>query len=251
MSADRQPDAMESIPRGVFRTADLPPGQRNRAWNEIAQPFFDHVVPLADREMEGEIATQLLGGWLGSVVRFNSHSYARGRAHSPDAGRDYCFIQLYRSGTLQGDCDGRAVQVRPGDILFIDVGEPLTLRATAGEIAILILPRAELGWPATRLHGHVLERESPATRELARCLEPLAPGLPALTRAEARDFKTCVRPALVAALEHTLGQPGEGPSARGVTMRSAESLDVGECSNDTAMREIHDTLRAWGEGVRR
>jgi len=251
MSADRQPDAMESIPRGVFRTADLPPGQRNRAWNDIAQPFFDHVVPLVDREMEGEIATQLLGDWLGSTVRFNSHSYARGRARSSGAALGYCFVQLYRSGTLQGDCDGRAVQVRPGDILFIDVGEPLTLRATAGDVAILILPRAELGRPGDRLHGHVLERESPTTRELACCLESLASNLPALGRAEARDLTARARPALSAALEHTLGPPGDGPSARGVTMRSAESLDVGECSNDTAMREIQDTLRAWGEGLRR
>ncbi|QGT78950.1 hypothetical protein GM160_08610 [Guyparkeria halophila] len=45
MAADDKPNTVDHAQRRVFRTADLPPEQRNAAWNEIAAPFFDHVVP--------------------------------------------------------------------------------------------------------------------------------------------------------------------------------------------------------------
>ena len=234
-------DADVSISRGVFRTADLPPGERNRAWNEIAQPFFDHVVPLADREMDGEIVTQLLGSWLVCTIRFNPHSYARAKARSDEDGLEYYFIQLYRAGTLQGECDGRGVCVRSGDILFLDVRKSLTLRASAGEIITLIVPQTDLGRPPGQLHGHVLYREAPLTQVLARCFESLESRLPGLPLFEARELQSRTRLSLMAALEGAVGRLPTGRSAS----TESESTVVEKRCDDTAMREVQETLKYW------
>jgi len=245
MTVDNQTENAGDVSPHVFRTRDLPAGQRNRAWNEIAQPFFDHVVPLADREMDGEIITQLLGSWLACTIRFNPHSYARARAHAPDDGLDYYFIQLYRAGALQGECDGRGVCVRPGDILFLDVRESLMLRASAGEIITLIVPQADLGRPPGQLHGHVLERELPLTRVLAQCFEALEALLPELTAAEARELQARTRLGLMAALEQTVGRLPDEQSEPSTTGQVTGSTVMGEWSDDPSMRKVQETLQAW------
>ena len=250
MPIENHSDDSGRVPQGVFRTADLPPGQRNRAWNEIARPFFDYVVPLADAEMDGEIITQLVGSWLASTIRFNPHSYARGKARSDDAGLDYYFIQLYRSGTLQGDCDGRAVCVRHGDILFLDVRESLMLRATAGEIITLIVPQADLGRPTGQLHGHVLEREAPLTQVLARCFESLESRLPQFTPAQARELQARTRLALMAALDRSVERLSTEHDDALASDPCAESTCLGEWSDDTSMRDVQETLQEWARAGR-
>ena len=245
MTADRQTKAAAQASRRVFRTADLPPGERNRAWNDIARPFFDHVVPVGDHEMDGEIITQLLGSWLACTIRFNPHSYARRKAHSSDQGLDYYFIQLYRAGALHGECGGRGVFVRPGDILFLDVRESLMLRASAGEIITLIVPQADLGRPTGQLHGHVLERESPLTRVLASCLESLELSLPELTLTEARELQIRTRLGLMAALDQTVGRLSTEQSVSAASRRPGTLDEMATWSADTAMWEVHETLKYW------
>jgi len=84
VSAADQPKPTNLPQRGAFRTADLPPEERNAAWNAIAGPLCDHVVPLVDKTMDGKIHSDLLVSWSNCTVRFNAHSYARRKAREPE-----------------------------------------------------------------------------------------------------------------------------------------------------------------------
>lgn len=244
MSADDKPKPASPPRRGVFRTADLPPEQRNAAWNAIAGPFFDHVVPLADKAMEGEIRSDLLGNWATCNIRFNQHSYARRKARRSEDGFDYYFIQLYRRGTLHGECAGRAVFVRPGDILILDVREALTLRASAGEIITLIVPHADVDRLPADLHGQVLLRERDSTRQLAARFESLEAQLPGMAADQIDALRESTRTALIAAIDDALAQLGvEGQSHRPREHEPRTARESGEAV--VSLDDVQTTLLDW------
>lgn len=244
MSAEDNPKPAHPPRRGIFRTADLPPEQRNAAWNAIAGPFFDHVVPLADKAMDGEIRSDLLGNWATCNIRFNQHSYARRKARSSDDEFDYYFIQLYRRGTLHGECAGRAVSVRPGDILILDLREALTLRASAGEIITLIVPHADVDRLPADLHGQVLLRERDSTRQLAARFESLEAQLPGMTADQIDALRKSTRTALIAAIDGMLDQPvGEEESRRAHAHESTTPRESGEAV--ASLDDVQTTLLDW------
>ncbi|MFO7809599.1 hypothetical protein [Guyparkeria sp.] len=244
MSADKKAKHAQLPRRGIFRTVDLPPEQRNAAWNEIAGPFFDHVVPLADKTMDGEIRSDLLGNWATCNIRFNQHSYARRRARRAEDEFDYYFIQLYRRGTLHGECAGRAVFVRPGDILILDVREALALRASAGEIITLIVPHADIERLPADLHGQVLLRERDATRQLAARFESLEALLPGMTADQVDTLWESTRASLIAAIDDALAQLGvEVQAHRPLEHEPRAARESGEAI--ISLDDVQKTLLDW------
>lgn len=241
MTAEDNADKPSDRPqRGVFRTADLPSEQRNEAWNAIAGSFFDHVVPLVDKAMDGEIHSDLLGSWSTCTIRFNPHSYARRKARSPEEGLNHYFIQLYRRGTLHGECAGHGVYVRPGDILILDVREALTLRASAGEIVTLIIPHAAIERLPDGLHGLVLRHEDVSTRQLAFRFESLQAQVADMSPEQIEASQSAIREALITAIDHTLKQ-ADLPAQQGAPGKTSE-----EIADDTAsLRAVQDILLDW------
>ena len=53
-------------------------------------------------------------------------------------------LELCRLGTLHGECAGRDVYVRLGDLLILDVRQALKLRALADVIVTLIVPHVAI-----------------------------------------------------------------------------------------------------------
>jgi len=246
VSAADQPKPANPTQRGVFRTADLPPEERNAAWNAIAGPFFDHVVPLEDKAMDGEIRADLLGDWATCRIRFNPHSYARRRARSADDGLDYYFIQLYCRGALHGECAGRSVSLRPGDILILDVREALTLRASAGEIITLIIPHADIDRLPADLHGQVLLRERDSTRQLAARFESLEARLSETGADAAQALQSSIRSVLIAAIDDALNEVDPPPRRR-----SSRAVPEPACKEvgaaPTSLQAIQTTLLGWSK----
>ncbi|MFN2382147.1 MAG: hypothetical protein ABR561_06310 [Guyparkeria sp.] len=240
MSAEDRPKAAEPPQRGVFRTADLPPEERNAAWNAIAGPFFDHVVPLVDKAMDGEIHSDLLGNWSTCLIRFNPHSYARRKARDPEDGLDYYFIQLYRRGTLHGECAGRGVYVRPGDILILDVREALKLRASAGEIITLILPHAAIERLPADVHGLVLRHEEVATRQVALRFESLQSQLEDMDAEQVEVSQSAILQALNAAIDETLSQADVTAGQEAPRKPLDEVADA-----SVSLQQMQSTLLDW------
>lgn len=251
MAADDKPNMVDHARRRVFRTADLPPEQRNAAWNEIAAPFFDHVVPLVDKTMDGEIECDLLGDWATCRICFNPHSYARREPHHAEAAFDHYFIQLYVRGSLHGECAGRGVYVRPGDILILDVCESSVLRTSSGEIITLIIPHATIDRLPADLHGQVLRHELPSTRRLAAQFESLQARLAGVADDGIEPLQSAILDALRAAIDESIGQRVE-PGSSGVlgeqpteTRPEPAGGRAPGRSDPAPLRAVHDILLDW------
>ncbi|WP_197039095.1 hypothetical protein [Guyparkeria halophila] len=208
-------------------------------------------LPLVDKTMDGEIECDLLDNWATCRIRFNPHSYARRKARDAEAAFDHYFIQLYVRGSLHGECAGRGVYVRPGDILILDVRESSVLRTSSGEIITLIIPHAAIDRLPADLHGQVLRHELPSTRRLAAQFESLQTRLAELAGDGIEALQSTILDALRAAIDDTIGQSveprasgdlGEQPS--GTRPEPAQRGATGR-SDPAPLRAVHDTLLDW------
>jgi AraC-like DNA-binding protein len=105
--------------------------------------------------------------------------------------------------------EGRATEVRTGDICFIDLSRPISLRAPDYNSLTLILPRAMLEPHVAdidSLHGRVLQKSSPLNAMLGNHLRTLFAEAPELSLADGQ-LAASGTAALIAAFA--------GPSAQG------------------------------------
>lgn len=156
----------------VFLSTDMvEPGLRNEVWREIARPFFETTQPAGDKNatLEGSIRSRMVGTLLTGPTSFNRQQYSRDRRLILQGGLDHYFVQLFVAGALEGDCDGQAISVGPGDICVFDLARPFTSRVCPGSTISITLPRERLDKAAggRSLHSVVLKQGRPITRLLA------------------------------------------------------------------------------------
>ena len=153
----------------LLSTDMVEPHLRTDFWREATRPYFD-TTGHADSggALEGSIRSRTLGSLLIGPTSFNQQQYRRDRRVILEGGLDHYLLQLFVSGALQGDCEGRTVLVGPGDICAFDLTRTLDSRACAGSTLSILLPRERVDRAANgrSLHGVVLKAGSPVTRLL-------------------------------------------------------------------------------------
>ncbi|QHE93026.1 helix-turn-helix domain-containing protein [Pandoraea fibrosis] len=162
----------------TFSTAYLLPEVRNDACRKIISPFFDarHIKSEKGGNLEGALTSTHIGRLLVGETAFNSQRHERSRKLALSTSLDQYLIQLFVSGTLDGDCDGRPVVVRPGDIIAMDLSRVANTQISPGATVSLIVPREAIdkSTGGRSIHGTVLKAEHAVTRLLAGFLVSLA-----------------------------------------------------------------------------
>lgn len=155
----------------VLLSTDLvEPGLRDEVWREIAKPYFEATQGDGDEDttLEGSILSRSLSTMLVGATTFNGQRYSRDRRIVLQSGLDHYLVQLFVSGSLLGDCDGRMISVDPGDIWVFDLARTFKGSARAGSTISIVLPRERVDKAADgrSLHGVVLKAGVPVTRLL-------------------------------------------------------------------------------------
>lgn len=162
----------------TFSTAYLLPEVRNDACRQLISPFFDawHIKSEKGGSLEGALTSTHIGRLLVGETAFNSQRHERSRKLALSTSLDQYLIQLFVSGTLDGDCDGRPVVVRPGDIIAMDLSRVANTQISPGATVSLIVPREAIdkSTGGRSIHGTVLKAEHAVTRLLAGFLVSLA-----------------------------------------------------------------------------
>ena len=153
-----------------FRRISSNPRLRDEVWREITRPYFDTTRRMvdADTALEGSVLSRTVGALLIGPTTFNRQHYDRNRRIVLRSGLDHYLIQLFVSGALQGDCDGRSISVDPGDICVFDLARTFKSSVVTGSTISVVLPRERVdkATGGRSLHGAVLKAGSPVTRLL-------------------------------------------------------------------------------------
>lgn len=174
----------------LFLSTDLvEPRLRDDLWRTVSQPFFDTTKPEdADATtLEGSVRSRPLGSLLIGPTSFNRQQLRRDRRLILQSGFDVYLVQLLLAGTIDGDCDGHVISVRPGDICVFDLARPLASRLSTGSTMSIVLPREPMDKAASgrSLHGTVLEAGTPLTRLLADFIMSLSQAAAEIASADA------------------------------------------------------------------
>jgi AraC-like DNA-binding protein len=102
-------------------------------------------------------------------------------------GHDHICVLVYTEGGCSLDVEGRATTVQAGDICFLDLSRPVTLRMPDYASLTLILPRATLEpyvADLDALHGRILRKSHPLNAMLVSHLQALFAQAPSLNAAD-------------------------------------------------------------------
>lgn len=173
----------------LLSTDLVEPSLRSEAWREITRPFFETTwYPGEDgAPLEGSLRSRSIGSLLIGPTSFNRQQYRRDRRVILRGGLDQYLLQLFVAGTLEGDCDGQAISVGPGDICVFDLARPFVSRVQTGSTISIVLPREGIDSAAggRSLHGVTLKAGSPVTRLLANFIVSLSDAAADMASADA------------------------------------------------------------------
>jgi AraC-like DNA-binding protein len=177
-----------SRPRAEIHFAAARSPDAFEKWREALADMFE-VSLAADKP--AAFRGDVVGIHLGDCLTFNNVSVGqrliRTAALARRSALDHVMIQYQTSGHLRGDYDGRGVDLRKGDIGFLDFARAAASGETDFSRITLIVPRERLP-PAFRerdVHGIVLRREEASARLLGRYLRALWRSAAALDPAQA------------------------------------------------------------------
>ncbi|VVD95970.1 AraC family transcriptional regulator [Pandoraea communis] len=169
---------LQSTDGVTFSTAYLPPEDRDEACRLLISPFFDarHVKSEKGGSLEGALTSTHVGRLLIGETAFNSQRHERSRKLTLSSSLDQYLIQLFISGSLDGDFEGVPVAVRPGDILAMDLSRVVNTQVSPGATVSLVIPREAIdkSTGGRSIHGTVLKAEYAVTRLLAGFLASLS-----------------------------------------------------------------------------
>jgi len=151
----------DGIPHLAFESAEAPPGEGRARWQALVEAY-EVSLPEAGAEADFAVSSQ---SWLvGEVVithgRLTPVRLTRDAARIAADGRDTFTFGLVTRGELEGDFDGRACVLRPGEICIIDFSRPWRATTSDTEFILLLVPRPALMALAPRagdLHGRRLD----------------------------------------------------------------------------------------------
>lgn len=192
-----------SVAPGNAREFDL--------WRGGMSPLF--ALDAADAEARSSFAVQMTSYQFADVAivsgRSSAATFERTAPLIARSGVDNISLVVYAEGGCAFDAEGRAAEVRAGDVCFLDLSRPSSLRSPNYESLTLILPRDALQpylADLDGLHGRVLQKKNPLNAMLVGHLQTLFAEASALSLADGRAAVNGTA-ALIAAFA--------GPSANG------------------------------------
>jgi len=160
-------------------------------WRSGMSPLFTLDAP--DAETRSAFGVQLTSYQFADVALVSgSSSAATFERRAPliaRSGLDNICLLVYAEGGCALDIEGRAAEVHAGDVCFLDLSRPSSLRAPNYESLTLILPRAALQphiADLDDLHGRILQKSNPLNAMLVGHLRTLFAEAPALNAADGR-----------------------------------------------------------------
>ncbi len=167
------------MPNDLFLSTDLvEPGLRDDLWRSLSQPFFE-TTQREDADaptLEGSVRSRPLGSLLIGPTSFNQQALRRDRRLILQSGLDLYLVQVLIAGAIDGDCDGHAISIRPGDVYAFDLARPLASHLSTGSTLSILLPRERMDKAASgrSLHGCVLKAGSPLAQLLTNFIASLS-----------------------------------------------------------------------------
>lgn len=178
---------MAGVPHLTFDSADYPPGEGRARWEALVGAYD---VTLPDGQDEADFAVRSESWLLDDLVvtrgQLTAVALSRSAERIAADGRDTFTFGLVTRGLLRGDFDGRASELRPGQVCVIDFARPWRAEAAPADFILLAAPRAPLLALAPRagdLHGRTLDGAT--ARILAEHFAALARHLPLADGADA------------------------------------------------------------------
>ena len=207
----------------LLSTDFVEPSLRDEVWREITKPYFETTQRAEDGDiaLEGSVLSRSVGTLLTGPTTFNRQHYNRDRRIVLQSGLDHYLLQLFVSGSLEGDCDGRAISVEPGDICAFDLARTFTSSVHAGSTISVMLPRERVDKAAggRSLHGVVLKAGSPVTRLLTDFIVSLSAVSADLERADALALEGAAIDLLASGLARQLPDGALGDQALAHVLR--------------------------------
>jgi len=167
---------------------------RDEFWRDVSKIIYDVSPADGEQGLTGTVISRPFGEMILGATSFNSQLCRRTRRNIAHEPLDSYIMQLILSGPYTGDFNGTSVSVRPGDIFFLDLDQPLDSRKEPGERLSLVIPRHEIQrmFPNRNLHGHVLSSDWAATRLLSHYIKGIAEVLPEIAAGEAAAVQSSV-----------------------------------------------------------
>lgn len=179
------------LPRSVLDTSLLPEHRRVSFWRETATSVWD-VSPLADdpfyTRVDAFCAAELM---FGAIVSCAQDTERAARRIAAD-GLDYFMLQFYVKGRRTASARKSEQVLSGGDLLVLDMTQPITTRSTAYQSIDLVAPRRLLEPLLTSpdVHGgRRLEGARPLVALLRSHVEALYRAGPTMTLAEAEAMQ--------------------------------------------------------------
>jgi len=198
-------------PFSVFSTDRVGTTDRFEAWRQSIGVIFE-VEPREKRlaaDFNASVRTYNLGEILVSATRFGAELFKRDLRKISSDGIDHYLIQLYDVGRLVGATRRNDMNVRPGDIQIVDLGQPHTSTVQNSATVVIVVRRdlmAEMVPAGADLHGVVLRGDGGAGGLLADYMKSLYARMdsvdtaeaPYLARATVQMIAACFRPSAAA-----------------------------------------------------
>jgi AraC-like DNA-binding protein len=234
------------VPHLAFDSADYPPDDGRSRWEALVGAYD---VEVSEGQCETDFAVKsqswLLGDMMVTHGRLTSVRLRRSPERIAADGRDTFTIGLVTRGQLIGDFDGRACELRPGQVCVIDFARPWQAVAAPAEFILVGLSRAPLVSLSPRagdLHGAVLDGAT--ARIVAEHFAALVRHLPQATAADAPVLqRTTLR--MIAGGLSTLTpdeSPSSGAAQAGVISRARRYIEAHLDCEDLSPASISSAL---------
>ncbi|NBB66070.1 helix-turn-helix domain-containing protein [Pseudomonas sp. ODNR1LW] len=207
--------ADQRIEASFFDTGPGPAQIGVAAWTEAMGVMFDVRVAGGCDRFYGRAGGYGFGELLVGQSRSSAQSFGRSRYRTARDGLSHYLVQFYPGGACGPRDAASDAWTRPGDLLIVDLAQPLDTAATDFENLNLIVPRRLLA-PLLRqpdgVHLKIVPREDPLVALLHGHLSMLAELAPSLGRDQAALL---VEPTVVIAAAAINGQLDEASRSAG------------------------------------
>lgn len=131
---------MTLISRSHFDTRRLPERARLKQWSDAATPVWD-ILSVEDDAFSAVVDLYHGADLVFGSVSSSAQSTAREMARIAEDGIDYYAFQFYISGQRRAAANGNDVLLRKGDLLTVDMTQPIATASTQYRSIDLGIPR--------------------------------------------------------------------------------------------------------------
>jgi AraC-like DNA-binding protein len=204
---------MQTIPRSVFDTRDLPAADRYDDWHDSFSVLFDYTAP-AELRQQGFFAradNALVGPMVLTDFASTAAHYDRDAAWIARDSVDVLMLQFGFEGPCRILTAGREQQCAPGDVFIMDMAQPVRTYHDTMRSLTLTVPRHLVAAQVPQLedaHLAVLKAHTPVAQLLRAHVQTLHAMTADLTLAQADSL---VAPTVALAAAAVVARLGDTP----------------------------------------